>query len=139
MIERVDFVWDGSVLCEQTATSADSITAVTLTWDYKDQRPVTQSESIAVADESQEEIDSRFFAIVTDLVGTPTELLDEEGRVSWRARSTVWGATAWTADATAYTPLRFPGQYFDPEPGLHYNYFRHYDPETARYKQGTVA
>ncbi len=69
VIERVDFVWDGSVLCEQTATSADSITAVTLTWDYKDQRPVTQSESIAVADESQEEIDSRFFAIVTGVDG----------------------------------------------------------------------
>ncbi|MGW1606719.1 polymorphic toxin type 28 domain-containing protein, partial [Streptomyces eurythermus] len=32
-----------------------------------------------------------------------------------------------------YTPLRFPGQYYDPETGLHYNYFRHYDPETARY------
>ncbi|MDJ1644013.1 RHS repeat-associated core domain-containing protein [Streptomyces sp. J15] len=30
-------------------------------------------------------------------------------------------------------PLRFPGQYFDPETGLHYNYFRHYDPENARY------
>ncbi|MFD0394609.1 RHS repeat-associated core domain-containing protein [Streptomyces nogalater] len=30
-------------------------------------------------------------------------------------------------------PLRFPGQYYDPETGLHYNYFRHYDPETARY------
>jgi RHS repeat-associated protein len=29
--------------------------------------------------------------------------------------------------------LRFPGQYYDPESGLHYNYFRHYDPETARY------
>ncbi|MEK8171344.1 RHS repeat-associated core domain-containing protein [Streptomyces sp. M19] len=31
------------------------------------------------------------------------------------------------------TPLRFPGQYHDPETGFHHNYFRHYDPETARY------
>ena len=29
--------------------------------------------------------------------------------------------------------LRFPGQYFDQESGLHYNYFRDYDPETGRY------
>ncbi|MBJ6636844.1 RHS repeat-associated core domain-containing protein [Streptomyces sp. DHE7-1] len=29
--------------------------------------------------------------------------------------------------------MRFPGQYYDPETGLHYNYFRHYDPESARY------
>jgi len=30
-------------------------------------------------------------------------------------------------------PLRFPGQYADPESGLHYNLHRYYDPETARY------
>ncbi|WP_199813904.1 RHS repeat-associated core domain-containing protein, partial [Streptomyces graminis] len=35
--------------------------------------------------------------------------------------------------STAYTPLRFPGQYYDPETRLHYNYFRYYDPETAGY------
>ncbi|HGT3378250.1 TPA: RHS repeat-associated core domain-containing protein, partial [Pseudomonas aeruginosa] len=29
--------------------------------------------------------------------------------------------------------LRFPGQYYDAESGLHYNYFRDYDPETGRY------
>ncbi|MFH8992699.1 putative T7SS-secreted protein [Streptomyces sp. NPDC017940] len=82
---------------------------------------------------SRTEIDSRFFAIVTDLVGTPSELVDEQGEIAWHTRGTLWGATAWAAGSTAYTPLRFPGQYFDPETGLHYNYFRHYDPETARY------
>lgn len=30
-------------------------------------------------------------------------------------------------------PLRFPGQYADPETGLHHNFHRYYDPETARY------
>ncbi|MDH4690895.1 RHS repeat-associated core domain-containing protein, partial [Pseudomonas aeruginosa] len=29
--------------------------------------------------------------------------------------------------------LRFPGQYYDAESGLHYNYFRDYDPQTGRY------
>lgn len=29
--------------------------------------------------------------------------------------------------------LRFPGQYYDPETGKHYNYFRYYDPQTGRY------
>ena len=32
--------------------------------------------------------------------------------------------------------LRFPGQYFDAETGLHYNYFRNYDPTLGRYLQG---
>ncbi|TCV78209.1 RHS repeat-associated protein [Sulfurirhabdus autotrophica] len=31
--------------------------------------------------------------------------------------------------------LRFPGQYYDQETGLHYNYFRNYDPGTGRYTQ----
>jgi RHS repeat-associated protein len=31
--------------------------------------------------------------------------------------------------------LRFPGQYFDKETGLAYNYFRDYDPQTGRYVQ----
>jgi RHS repeat-associated protein len=31
--------------------------------------------------------------------------------------------------------LRFPGQYFDRETNLHYNYFRDYDPATGRYIQ----
>ena len=30
---------------------------------------------------------------------------------------------------------RFPGQYFDMEQGIHYNYFRDYDPTTGRYIQ----
>ena len=32
-------------------------------------------------------------------------------------------------------PLRLPGQYYDRETGLHYNYFRDYDPATGRYVQ----
>ena len=31
--------------------------------------------------------------------------------------------------------LRFPGQYFDAESGLNYNYFRDYDPATGRYME----
>ena len=29
--------------------------------------------------------------------------------------------------------MRFPGQYYDAESGLHYNYYRTYDPESGRY------
>jgi RHS repeat-associated protein len=31
--------------------------------------------------------------------------------------------------------LRFPGQQYDVETGLHYNYFRDYEPQTSRYVQ----
>ncbi|WP_200304288.1 putative T7SS-secreted protein [Streptomyces adelaidensis] len=133
VIERVDFTWDGTTLCEQTTTSPALPNAVTLTWDYQGLRPISQTERITPAGAPQQAIDSRFFAVITDLVGTPTELVDEQGEIAWRTRSTLWGTTAWATNSIAYTPLRFPGQYFDPETGLHYNYFRHYDPETARY------
>ncbi|WP_051833115.1 DUF6531 domain-containing protein [Streptomyces katrae] len=125
------FSWDGSRLAEQT----DSATGTTLTWEYDDHRPIAQAEHRTThnAAEGQESVDSRFFAIVTDLVGTPTELVDHTGATAWHSRATQWGATAWNRDATAHTPLRFPGQYADPETGLHYNFFRHYDPETGRY------
>ena len=133
VVERVDFTWDGTTLCEESTTSVELPNPVTLTWDHQGPRPIAQTERITAADAPQEEIDSRFFAIVTDLVGTPSELVDEHGEIAWRTRNTLWGNTAWAANSTAYTPLRFPGQYYDPETGLHYNYFRHYDPETARY------
>ncbi|MFJ4831420.1 RHS repeat-associated core domain-containing protein [Streptomyces sp. NPDC088747] len=131
--EETVFSWDGTTLCEQTTVAEELPGPVTLTWDHQGLHPVAQTERVSAADASQEEIDSRFFSIVTDLVGTPTELVDESGAIAWRSRSTLWGTTAWTADSRTYTPLRFPGQYFDPESGLHYNYFRHYDPETGRY------
>ncbi|MEU6906693.1 DUF6531 domain-containing protein [Streptomyces coeruleorubidus] len=136
VVERTDFTWDGTTLCEQTTTSDELPHQVTLTWDHKGRRPICQTERITAppsVESPQDDIDLRFFAIVTDLIGTPRELVDEAGEVAWRTRSTVWGSTAWAAGSTTYTPLRFPGQYFDPETGLHYNYFRHYDPESARY------
>jgi RHS repeat-associated protein len=133
VVEWTVFSWDGSKLGEQTSGSAQRENPVTVTWEHQGLRPISQTERISAAEAPQEEIDSRFFAIITDLVGTPTELIDENGVTSWQSRSTLWGKTAWNSASTAYTPLRFPGQYFDPETELHYNYFRYYDPEIARY------
>ncbi|WP_331449183.1 putative T7SS-secreted protein [Streptomyces prasinus] len=133
VVEEARFTWDGLTLCEQTSHRPDVPSTVVLTWDHRDVVPLAQTERILTADGGQEEIDRRFFAIATDLVGTPTELIDETGDIAWRSRSTLWGTTAWARDSSAYTPLRFPGQYYDPETGLHYNCFRHYDPETGRY------
>ncbi|MFE9890370.1 DUF6531 domain-containing protein [Streptomyces scopuliridis] len=124
--EEIQFTWDGDRLAEE----ANTTTGTLVSWEYDGYRPLTQYER---KPRTQNEFDSRFFAIVTDLIGTPTELVDERGDVAWQTRTTVWGTTTWNSDATAYTPLRFPGQYADPETGLHYNYFRHYDPETGRY------
>ena len=133
VVEETYFIWDGTTLCEQTSTSVELPNPITVTWDHQGLRPITQTERITSADAPQVEVDQRFFSIVTDLIGSPCELIDEQGDIAWRTRTTLWGTTTWNADATAQTPLRMPGQYFDPETGLHYNFHRHYDPETARY------
>jgi RHS repeat-associated protein len=126
--ERVDFTWDGSVLAEQTHASGR-----TTSWEFDATsfRPLTQLERVRGADQTW--VDERFYAIVTDLVGTPTELVDELGEVAWRHGSTLWGEPLTGPRHRADTPLRFPGQYFDAETGLHYNYLRHYDPVAGRY------
>lgn len=56
----------------------------------------------------------------------------------WRWDSDAFGVGLADEDPDADTnlvtvSLRFPGQYFDAETGLHYNYFRDYDPATGRY------
>ncbi|MER5359653.1 RHS repeat-associated core domain-containing protein [Streptomyces sp. NPDC002785] len=125
VVEETTYCWDGAQLAEQCSGGT------TLVWDYVGLRPLAQRES--KTDAAQQEIDRRFFSIVTDLAGSPSELVGSDGATAWRARSTAWGATQWNRSSTAYTPLRYPGQYFDAETGLHYNFNRYYDPCLGRY------
>ncbi|GGQ01984.1 RHS repeat-associated core domain-containing protein [Streptomyces roseolilacinus] len=132
VVHSVYFSWDGTTLVEQF----DTAQGTTLTWDYDGRVPLTQLERRTGALQpsiTDQEVDARFFAIVTDLIGAPTELVDENGGIAWQSRTTVWGTTSWNRGALAYTPLRFPGQYDDPETGLYYNCFRYYDPTIGRY------
>jgi RHS repeat-associated protein len=67
-----------------------------------------------------------------DHLGAPLAMTDETGAVVWRATYDPFGRATVTVNAVALN-VRFPGQYFDAESGLHYNYFRYYDPETGRF------
>jgi RHS repeat-associated protein len=133
VMEETLFTWDGPHLVEQTTRTAGGVEEVTLTWDRDGIRPLAQTERRTAPDDPRRGVDERFHAIVTDLVGTPTELVSEDGVVDWHATTTLWGLTTWGEDVGTTTPLRFPGQYDDPETELHYNYFRYYDPATATY------
>ncbi|MGH3973072.1 MAG: RHS repeat-associated core domain-containing protein, partial [Pseudonocardiaceae bacterium] len=155
VVEQIDFTWDGTVLAEQTHTDwspeePEPPSRRTTTWDWEPGgfRPVSQTERAPLPDAptelhdiprdvreaSQECVDEQFYAIVTDLVGTPTEMVNTDSNLAWRASTTLWGNHLETATASVGTPLRFPGQYHDPETGLHYNYHRYYDPAMARYE-----
>lgn len=74
------------------------------------------------------------YHIVTDRLGTPGELLDTSGNTVWWARFSAFGSMLDSRSTTsAACPLRFPGQYEDPETGLYYNLNRYYDPTLGRY------
>jgi RHS repeat-associated protein len=67
-----------------------------------------------------------------DHLGTPQVLTDDTGTIAWKAAYTPFGE-AIASIQTVENPFRFPGQYYDSETGLHYNYFRYYNPQTGRY------
>ena len=69
----------------------------------------------------------------TDQIGTPLEMTDREGRIVWQATYKAWGALERLEVNEVEQNLRFQGQYFDDETGLHYNTFRYYDPEVGRF------
>ncbi|MER0449588.1 polymorphic toxin type 28 domain-containing protein [Streptomyces sp. Edi4] len=142
--DRTDFVWDDSRLCEQLASDGRATS-----WDYAPgthvpltqithQRRVPGTSFLAqLAHDSGEDHQApQFHAVITDTAGSPTELVTKDGRVPWQQRTTLWGnrlSAPTDSDSAVDCPLRFAGQYFDAETGNHYNYFRYYDPETARY------
>lgn len=84
--------------------------------------------------------DGTLHYIVTDHIGTPREMFSEDGAtVVWRAELSLWGELAELRrraandDAAPDCPIRFQGQFQDPESGLHYNRFRYYDPDATQY------
>jgi RHS repeat-associated protein len=59
-------------------------------------------------------------------------MTDSTGQVVWAADYKPFGEATITV-STITNNLRFPGQYYDAETGLNYNYFRDYNPEIGTY------
>ena len=54
--------------------------------------------------------------------------------MQWSAEYQPWGAVQ-SLSGPLSLDLRFPGQWFQLEAGMHYNWHRHYDPSLGRYTQ----
>jgi len=79
------------------------------------------------------------YYIHADHLNTPRVIVNTSNTIIWRWDNVhAFGANLPLEDPDnngqtfEYNP-RFPGQYFDKETNLHYNYFRYYEPETGRY------
>src|SRR5207253_591373 len=71
-----------------------------------------------------------------DHLGTPQELTAYSGEIVWSAQYHAYGQLArlkQDREEQLEQPLRFQGQYFDAESGLHYNRHRYYTPDNGRY------
>ena len=136
-VEEVGFTWDGFDLAEQQHRRAEDPRIGVTTWVYQPGTwtPLSQDSRAYYAAAPQEVVDEQFHAIITDLVGTPTELVSPDGTVAWRRTASLWGG-ALPGDGEGHGVsclLRSPGQYHDAETGLDYNHQRYYDPSTGRY------
>jgi len=78
------------------------------------------------------------FYIHADHLNTPKAITNPSSNaILWRWDQDPFGTVTPNQNpsgaGTFVYNLRFPGQYFDPETGLNYNYYRDYDSNTARY------
>lgn len=70
----------------------------------------------------------------TDHLGTPLMMTDKNGNKVWEGEFLPFGEQ-YHITGSVINNLRFPGQYYDKETGLHQNYFRDYDPKRGTYQQ----
>ncbi len=68
-----------------------------------------------------------------DHLGTPQELTRHNSELAWSVQYRAYGNVVRKEVEAIENNLRFQGQYYDIETGLHYNRHRYYDPTTARF------
>ncbi len=73
------------------------------------------------------------YLVRTDQIGRPVFATDSAGVKVWEASYLPFGGVETFTDPNP--ELRFPGQWFQAESGLHQNWMREYDPTLGRYLQ----
>ena len=112
------FVWNGDWMVQELRAGSAPITYV----QHPDNAgPLAKIEG------------GRVYHYVNDHLGTPQEIHDGRGQIVWAADTSAYGKTRNYLRREIDNPIRFPGQYYDAESGLHYNRYRYYDPMAARY------
>ena len=123
------FVWDGSHLLQEIHSDGRYTYIYT---DPDSYEPLAQVRDWTTEDgESRQQ--TRYFHC--DQIGIPREMTDKDGNLLWFGNYTGWGRLKEETKVTdsAYQPFRLQNQYADRETGLHYNFFRYYEPDAGRF------
>ena len=123
------FVWDGSHLLQEQNSDGRYTYIYT---DPDSYEPLAQVRDCTTEDgESRQQ--TRYFHC--DQIGIPREMTDKDGNLLWFGNYTGWGRLKEETRVTdnAYQPFRLQNQYVDRETGLHYNFFRYYEPDAGRF------
>ncbi|MEG3753032.1 RHS repeat-associated core domain-containing protein [Psychromonas arctica] len=122
---RTDFIWDGNQLIGEVSHGE-------YTWYIY---LPDSFEPIALIKDNQ------IYYYHLDQLGTPICLTDVEQKIVWENQGDLFGCEDKKEQDSLEpekknnieNPLRFQGQYFDGESGLHYNRFRYYCPKQGRF------
>ena len=120
--KTTEFLWQGNKLLAESSQESYQ----TYLYEYGSFRPLA-----LITGEGAEQAQAYFYHL--DQVGTPLEITDVEGSIAWAVDYQAYGNVARERVRVVNSPLRFQGQYFDEETGLHYNRHRYYSPETGRF------
>ncbi|AWV00321.1 RHS family protein [Burkholderia sp. JP2-270] len=127
--------WDGDLLAYETVGARQEI--VHYVYEPDSFTPLARA-SVPMARSESGPPSAPLAYYHCDQIGTPQEVTDEAGEIAWSARYKAWGEAQEAITEAARkegitNPLRFAGQYFDAETGLHYNRYRYYDPGSGRF------
>lgn len=114
------YLYDGAGRVEaETAKNSNSIGSIYVYWEN---RPVAVIRTNTI------------YYIQTDHIGRPEVATNASKAVVWKANNTAFDRQV-TTNTIGDLNLGFPGQYYDSETGLWYNWHRYYDASIGRYIQ----
>ena len=128
-----EFIWDGSHLVQEI----DHKTNRTYCYIYSHPNSYEPLAQLVFAKNSEKPTACTTYYYHNDQIGVPRELTDEDGKLCWYGDYTGWGKLKdeYALVENIHQPFRLQNQYCDSETGLHYNFFRYYEPNVGRFTQ----